>query len=85
MTSPVLYIISLKQYERIIIALNIYSLEKGNHLPNLTPPSHLQMITAAVTAAILYSVKAKRDSDQAYSRRALARDTKDKSAGNAGP
>jgi hypothetical protein len=43
------------------------------------------MITAAVTAAILYSVKAKRDSDQAYSRRALARDTKDKSAGHAGP
>ena len=43
------------------------------------------MITAAVTAAILYSVKAKRDSDQAYSRRALARDTKEKSSGNVGP
>ena len=51
----------------------------------VTNPLDLQMITAAVTAAILYSVKAKRDSDQAYSRRALARDTKDKSSGNAGP
>jgi ATP-binding cassette subfamily D (ALD) protein 3 len=39
------------------------------------------MITAAVTAAILFSVKAKRDSDKAYSKRALARDTKDKSGG----
>jgi hypothetical protein len=32
------------------------------------------MITAAVTAAILYSVKAKRDADKAHNQRVLSRD-----------